>query len=548
MAFSTALLLLLWQAQVAIPTADDPQLARIEGRVVHALTGEAVRNVQLTLRKRSQDPATSMGAGALTAASDDGGKFHFDKLEPGTYSLYAERTGFLRQEYGARTSAFMGTPLTVRAGEQMSDVSFKLLPQSVIAGRVVNEEGEPVQHAQVMALRQSGYGGAGAMNMSVATNDIGEFRVADLAPGRYLLRVLPQQSMFGAPPPPAQNSEGKRVQSYVPTYYPGVADAAGASPIELGPGQQLTGITVPLQKGWVYRISGRLATRPAAGRMTRVMIMPRQRNPTTFSSAASGMVKPDGAFEIHHVQPGSYYVVAMQNDMTGGRPQPLARAPVDLADQDVEGVVLQPATPVEITGTVRVEADQPVSTAGMRIMLTPTEGVPFNASNAAVDEAGNFQLSSVVPDQYYLAFYGTPPSYYVRSARFGNEDALKSGLQVTGGGKLEIVLALGAATVQGVAQQEEKPYAGAFVLLAAEPFGPQTAHLRKFASSDQNGRFEFKGVAPGDYRVFAWQEPQMPLPADAEALKPVEAHAVKITIREGATEQANVTVIPPPTH
>jgi hypothetical protein len=276
------------------------------------------------------------------------------------------------------------------------------------------------------------------------------------------------------------------------------------------------------------------------------MVMPRQRNPATFYGGASGMVKPDGAFEIHHVQPGSYYVVAMQNDMMGGRPQPLARAPVDVADQDVKGVVLQPQAPVEITGMVRAEGDQPVNSAAMRVMLTPAVGVPFNPPNAAVDESGNFQLPGVVPDHYHLGFYGTPENYYVRSARFGNEDALKSGLQVTAGGKLEIVLAPGAAAVQGVARQDDKPYSGAFVLLAAEPYGPQTAHLRKFANSDQNGRFEFKGVAPGDYRLFAWQEPQMPLPADAEALKPVESHAVKVAVREGATEQANVTVIPPP--
>jgi hypothetical protein len=548
MAFLTALLLLFGQAQPPVPS-DAGQLARIEGQVVHALTGEPVRKVKLTLRKRSIDMTPAAGAAPAGIASDNEGRFAFEKLEPGTYSLYAERSGFLRQEYGARGNPFMGTPLTLRAGEQMSEVTFKLMPQGVIAGRVLDDEGEPVQHAQVMAMRQTGSGGQARMSMGVATNDLGEFRVADLAPGRYLLRVMPGPSMFGGALTPPPEKEGKkRRQALLPTYYPGVTDVASASPIDVVPGQQVSGISVQLQKGWIYRVSGKLSTRLGAGRMAQVMIMPRQRGSmfaTSFAGGGSGTVKPDGGFQIDNVQPGSYYVVATQNEMSGGRPQPLGRAAVDVTDQDLEGVTLVPQESVDINGTVRVEGEKQVSTAGMRLMLIPVEIMPFSAFNAAVGEGGTFQLSRVMTDRYYLNFYGIPQEYYVRAARFGNEDALK-GLQVTGGGQLEIVLAPGAATVQGLVKQENKPYSGAFVLLAPEPYGPEKTHLRKFATSDQNGRYEFKGVAPGDYRVYAWHEPQMPTPAQAEDLKPFESKSAKITAGEGGTEQANVTVIAPP--
>jgi protocatechuate 3,4-dioxygenase beta subunit len=540
----TALLFLFGQAQPSV-LPDAGQLAKIEGRVVHALTGEPVRKAKLTLRKRSVDMMAPPGAAPAGAASDDEGRFVFDKLEPGTYSLYAERSGFLRQEHGARGNPFMGTPLTLRAGEQMTGVTFKLLPQAVIAGRVVDDEGEPVQHAQVQAMRQAGSGGQ-AMSMGVATNDLGEFRVADLAPGRYLLRVMPGPNMFGGAPTPPPEKEGqKRRQALLPTYYPGVTDAAGASPINVSPGQQVSGISVQLQKGSVYRISGKLSARPAAGRMARVMIMTRQRGSMSFGGGGSGMVKPDGAFDIDNVQPGSYYLIGTQNDISGGRPQPLGRAAVDVTDQDVEGVTLVPQDSVDINGTVRVEGEKQVSTAGMRLMLVPAEMMPFSASNAAVGEGDAFQLNGVMTDRYYLSFFGIPQDYYVRAARFGNEDALK-GLHVTGAGQLEILLAPGAATVQGLVEQENKPYPGAFVLLASEPYAPEKTYLRKFATSDQNGRYEFKSVAPGDYRVYAWPEPQMPMPSQAEDLKPFQNNSAKITVREGGSEQANVTVIAVP--
>lgn len=544
MSISMLLCFFLWQAQPN-PAAASSQLASIEGRVTHALTGEPIRKAQITLRKRSQNVMAAM-AGESTV-SDDEGKFRIDKLEPGTYSLYAERAGFVRQEYGARTNSFMGTPITVGKGEEMK-ISFKLLPQSVIAGRVVNDEGEPVQHAQVMAIRQSGSGGQGMSTGGAATNDIGEFRVANLAPGRYLLRVMPAQSFFGAPPPAAKTEGEKRRQASVPTYYPGVTDAAAASPLEVAPGQQLTGISLTLQKAWVYRVSGKLTAPPVAGRMTRLMLMPRERNPLSFFGGGGGMTKPDGSFLIDNVQPGSYHLAAMQSEMTGGRPQAVARAQVDVTDQDIEGVVLQVQPAVDIAGTVRVDAKEKEKpgTAGMRVTLAPVEGVPMNTPTAAVGADGTFQLSGVMPDRYYLSYFGIPENCYVRAAQFGNEDVLKSGLLVSGGGKLEIVLTTGAATVQGLVQQEEKPYAGGFVMLVPEPFAPQAIHLRKYANSDQNGRYEFKGVAPGEYRLYAWPEPQWPFPTDGEALKPFEDKSVKVKAREGGSEQADVTLIEPP--
>jgi hypothetical protein len=278
--------------------------------------------------------------------------------------------------------------------------------------------------------------------------------------------------------------------------------------------------------------------------MTRVMLMPRQRSLAGVMGGGSGMVKPDSSFEIHEVQPGSYQVVAMENEM-GGRPQPVARAPVDVTDQDVENVVLQAMTPVDISGTVRVDGDKQVSTAGMRLMLMPSEGFPFGNPNIMVTDDGTFQISSVTPDRYYLNFFGTPQGHYVRAARFGSEDALK-GFQVVGGGKLEILLAAGAATVQGAAQLDGKPYQGAMMLLAPEPFTQETSYLRRFGTSDQNGRYEFKDVAPGDYRVYAWQEPQLPMPTEAEELKPFDSKSVKLTVREGATEQVDIKIIEPP--
>src|SRR5262245_3772131 len=107
----------------------------IEGRAVNLVTGEPVRRAILTLR-----PAGQQGS-PRSATSDSAGRFLFESVPPGTYRLSAERTGFLRQDYGGRPSSSTGAPLSISAGQPITGLIFKLTPQGVISGRVLDEEG-----------------------------------------------------------------------------------------------------------------------------------------------------------------------------------------------------------------------------------------------------------------------------------------------------------------------------------------------------------------------------------------------------------------------
>ena len=83
--------------------------------------------------------------------ADANGKFVFEDVLPGRYTLSAERTGFLRQNYGARGAApgSPGVVLTLAAGQIMKDLNFKLVPQGVIAGRVTDSDGDPMPGLEV---------------------------------------------------------------------------------------------------------------------------------------------------------------------------------------------------------------------------------------------------------------------------------------------------------------------------------------------------------------------------------------------------------------
>src|SRR5437016_9084652 len=73
--------------------------AILEGTVLSA-TGDPVRKATLRLQLTS----ARRGAVSLsnyTGASDAEGHFIFDDIEPGTYQLSAERSGYVRGYYGS---------------------------------------------------------------------------------------------------------------------------------------------------------------------------------------------------------------------------------------------------------------------------------------------------------------------------------------------------------------------------------------------------------------------------------------------------------------
>ena len=321
----TICLTVTWlSAQTPTPTVDEEKkFASLEGKLIDDRTGEPVRKANVVLM---QIPAggggMTMGPPPNTAvATDAEGKFLFPKVEPGRYMLSAEKAGYVRQQYGSRSAQYgPGTNLTLEAGQKMASIEFRLVPQAVITGKVLDEDGEPVPNAMVNVLRQMPFARQPMSMMGMGSNDVGEFRIANLAPGKYLIRVDHRGPMFGgAPPAPAAGTTTEGTLGYVATYYPGVTDAASAAPVIVAAGQQLTGVDIRLRKARVFQVSGKIQGVPAASRL-QVTLQPQStgRGGQTFTFGGGGNAKPDGTFTIASVLPGAYDAVALMID--SGRP------------------------------------------------------------------------------------------------------------------------------------------------------------------------------------------------------------------------------------
>jgi hypothetical protein len=128
----------------------------------------------------------------------------------------------------------------------------------------------------------------------------------------------------------------------------------------------------------------------------------------------------------------------------------------------------------------------------------------------------------------------------------GDVDALEAGLDTSQGaaGTLEITISGNGGQIEGTAaDSKQKPASGAVVALVPDDPRRERLMLFKTTVTDTTGHFSITGVAPGEYKLFAWEQIEEGAYQDPEFLKPYENQGQAVTIREGSRETAQLKVI-----
>jgi len=155
----------------------------IGGQVLNSANDEPVNGVVLVLT------AAASASTPLKFVTETRGLFLFENLPPGRYVLLAESEGFARQVFGSRGNPLAGITLSLAPGQEMNDLQFTLIPGSTISGRTLDATGNPAPKATVLALQPIYRRGSKEYVPlgSAASGENGEYRVANLAPGNYLV-------------------------------------------------------------------------------------------------------------------------------------------------------------------------------------------------------------------------------------------------------------------------------------------------------------------------------------------------------------------------
>jgi len=157
----------------------------------------------------------------------------------------------VKEEYGQHIARGHGTIVTLTAGQHLKDISFRLVPAGVIAGHVYDEDGEPVADAEVQALQLRYWKGERKLAQlgATQTNDLGEYRLRGLDPGRYYVSASDN---------PDPNRDELPEGGYETVYYPGGSDPGRASLLELHPGEELPGIDFTFVPIKTFSVRGRV--------------------------------------------------------------------------------------------------------------------------------------------------------------------------------------------------------------------------------------------------------------------------------------------------
>ncbi|HRJ20318.1 MAG TPA: carboxypeptidase-like regulatory domain-containing protein [Bryobacteraceae bacterium] len=525
---------------------ETPEPGTLTGIVLDANTGEPVARAALTLSLAAR-PGLSIDElpphhETITASN---GRFRFIALPPGRYYLRARKAGYLLQHYNPRPRATGAASIPVSAGPAPTQVEMRLLPQAVVSGRVLDENGEPVERAHV-ALEALEYSPLGRQQLwptqNTATSDLGEFRFAGLPPGRYYLWTRLRPTLMIEDLPRLRDPDVEIETDYVPVYYPNSPDIEGATPIDLEPGSDIQGLDIRPRKFPVYRISGRVAAHDVPGAPTKLMLFPHQSSPLAALAGPRTRIQPDGRFEFAGVPPGRYHIAALHEGGEGRNPW-LWQSEVHIGKRDVTNVTIAYNEPARIACDLSIEGDDSdaPTRAPIVVSLMPMEGPIVATPHGRSEHRRTFAIESVVPGHYWVQVSGRPqPDSWLKSIIFDGREVDESGLVLQPGAsaRLTLVFAPNAASLAGaVVNRDGETVPGVTVALVPERPNPTRRDLYPTAVTSSDGSVELKDLAPGRYFLFAFDHLPPGAHLDPEFLKPHLSRATRLEIEPGGRHQ-----------
>jgi hypothetical protein len=306
-----------------------PVTGRITGRIVDAGTGAPIAGVRVTLgpvsptapslpalpprppqgRQTAPPPPSDSNTFLLTLArltseTNADGIFEIRGVPNGRWATQVSKEGYVVVSFASMS------PIEMVGGRSVTIPDVPLDRGGAISGRVLDARGSGMSGVTVLALNMrrlpNGTIQVEGSRSGSKTNDLGEYRLSGLAPGEHYVSAQPPPRPAGllvsAQPPPSPTT-------HVATYYPGVVDAALASPVNVVRGGTTGAIDFTLQSVAAYQVSGIAVDssgRPVAGAIVRLAL---RSSPMTVS-VQGGPSDANGRFRVTNVPAGTYGVMA----------------------------------------------------------------------------------------------------------------------------------------------------------------------------------------------------------------------------------------------
>jgi hypothetical protein len=537
---------LAFNGLVCAPCVPGQQTGIIGGVVRNGWSKTPIKRAIVTLRTTGTDIME-----ALTY-SEANGAFAFTGVPAGDYTLCARLSGYERACFGGGDD--LGRPvalLTLTAGQRKQDVVLAMLPEGSVSGTVTDEDGDGIRGARVELLRpvyrrrtlhwqQAG---------TATANEKGEYHLTFLQPGEYRVMATGQFQAVSRIRPEAMAGVVVPEETYASQFYPGSASIDAAVSLTLNAGNDLKGIDFTLSATPQVLVSGAVECPTGIDPNTFVNLqlipefpVPGERN---LSFGTNG---PEYRFQMN-VPAGRYRIVASMeaNDRRYRAEQRVEAGP------EVDNLTLTLAPGAPLTGKLVVEGEPMRKSGPYTIRLTPGDDTQNigQPPTADVSESGAFEFPSVLPGIWDIGVSPMPTGSYIKSMRLGEQDVLTADMTLEEGARkpLSIVLSTKGAVVSGNVMKPDAsgPLTSLRSRLLLAPSGRYEAVQSFYETTltDARGHFEFKGVTPGTYRLYAFDRLQSDEFWKPDFLKPFTAaagDAFEVTESARVTHDATLIV------
>ncbi|MEO8483875.1 MAG: carboxypeptidase regulatory-like domain-containing protein [Acidobacteriota bacterium] len=621
----------VWQAVVGVAQAPPPpatrDVATIQGRgvrtvpvgtaaisgvVTSAATGRPVANVRLMLAGQSGVPSPARGAAAGAAAvgagatavmflsrmvlSDEQGRYVFDALPAGRFTLTASKDQFVSTAYGAVKPNRPGTTIPLSDGQRIT-IAMSLARGGVIAGMVYGQDGEPLAGAQVRGFRLAYANGFKRAQGSAfaQTDDRGMYRLTNLMPGDYVVGAVPSSNdlqmaentltearafaealeaarqggraptsvTFAVPAPVVSTGP---LPGFLSTYYPSASTIATASAITVAAGEERQGADISVTFNRAVNITGLVAGMPAPPAMVQLSLV--SDDPMADLGGQGARPQSDGSFSLRNVPPGQYTLVAQVvpgpnfqiingTVQSTSPPQQIdpasrlwgrARLVVD-GNQDPPRVVLTLQPPRSVSGTVEFPPDAPAAGRSAMISLFPAPSAQQVAQfgppvQAVVSADGQFTIGGVAAGVYSIRAGGGP----MKSAMLNGQDLLDVPLVVEGDRDVTgivITLTNQLSQLSGVltdATGTASSDCTIIVVAADRRYWTPASRRILTGRPGLDGRYMFNGLPAGDYLVAAVTDIEPGSQFDPDFLNELAGAAVRVTISDGGKQVQDLRI------
>ncbi len=467
----------------------------------------------------------------LSRETDAEGRYVLSDLPKGAIIISAVKRGYvLSPQTPARQ-------LALAPQDNVTGLDFDLIPGGIVAGRVSDAEGEPLQGVQV-ELKRPGANPAAAPPLRAATDDTGTFRLFGLEPGRYVL--LGRRGMQNSPP----------------VYFPGRSEEKDAELIEIAAGAEKSGIDLrfpPDQTGGgpprpdpeLKEIPAGQDTQPAAaqpavvpqragegprGAIGGVVVSAQSGEPLggatiTLSQTAQGRLStqsvkaaPDGAFLFPQLAPGVYGISAKK---AGYRPRALTGGVILSENQGRTGLEIKLDREPSISGRVEDGDRQPVigaTVTAYALRWVKGRRIAMHGPSVTADDRGRYRLAGLPPGRYVIGASLVPAPDEQASGDLDlgtGKSFYPSGERAVDGVALDLRFGQELQEINlRLAPRESYSVSG--VVTDAETRGPCNSCTIRALNLDESyslsmaksavaadGSYRVRGLTPGSYRIIA---------------------------------------------